>query len=223
MKVMDERKPSDEQFKYKRLTGIAISVVFAGCCFIAVLMGLLFKTWIFAIVALAIGICFSGIAAVASKRAKKENSEEEEAENEEGEFEENETKEDEEFFTIDEQKTARFVADEEPETAFLKAAEETETVYSAPDEQKTVSIEKSRKEERLATDLKKAYKKRQIRVLSGSILGGIFCIGFLCAGAIMDYFVFTIISIVSIIPTIICFSLYMYYEDRIKRVENYEE
>lgn len=92
---MEERKTSEEQFKYKRSAGIAISVVFAVFGFIVVFLGLLFKTWVLMVIGFAVGVCFSVIAAAASKRGKKENNE----------IEESETQSEEEYLTTDEQPT----------------------------------------------------------------------------------------------------------------------
>ena len=95
---MEERKTSEEQFKYKRSVGIAISVVFAVFGFIVVFLGLLFKTWVLMVIGLAVGVCFSVIAALASKRSKKENNE----------IEESETQLEEEYLTTDEQPTVAY-------------------------------------------------------------------------------------------------------------------
>lgn len=92
---MEERKTSEEQFKYKRSAGIAISVVFAVFGFIVVFLGLLFKTWVLMVIGFAVGVCFSVIAAAASKRGKKENNE----------IEESETQLEEEYLATDEQPT----------------------------------------------------------------------------------------------------------------------
>lgn len=90
---MEERKTSEEQFKYKRVAGIVISVVFAVFGFVVSLVGLLCRMWIFAVVSLAVGVCFSVIAAAASKRSKKENNE----------IKESETQSEAEYLTADEQ------------------------------------------------------------------------------------------------------------------------
>lgn len=95
---MEERKTSEEQFKYKRSVGIAISVVFAVFGFIVVFLGLLFKTWVLMVIGLAVGVCFSVIAALASKRSKKENNE----------IEESETQSEAEYLTADEQPTVAY-------------------------------------------------------------------------------------------------------------------
>lgn len=92
-KIMEERKTSEEQFKYKRVAGIVISVFFAVFGFVVSLVGLLCRMWIFAVVSLAVGVCFSVIAAAASKRGKKENNE----------IEESETQSEAEYLTADEQ------------------------------------------------------------------------------------------------------------------------
>ncbi|HBK01651.1 MAG TPA: hypothetical protein DDY77_01280 [Clostridiales bacterium] len=95
---MEERKTSEEQFKYKRSAGIAISVVFAVFGFIAVFLGVLFKTWVLMIIGLAVGVCFSVIAAFASKRGKKENNE----------TEEGEAQSEDEYLATDEQPTTTY-------------------------------------------------------------------------------------------------------------------
>lgn len=97
-KIMEERKTSEEQFKYKRVAGIVISVVFAVFGFVVSLVGLLCRMWIFAVVSLAVGVCFSVIAALASKRGKKDNNE----------IEESETQLEEEYLTADEQPTVAY-------------------------------------------------------------------------------------------------------------------
>lgn len=95
---MEERKTSEEQFKYKRSVGIAISVVFAVFGFIVVFLGLLFKTWVLMVIGLAVGVCFSVTAAVASKRGKKDNNE----------TEESKTQSEAEYLTADEQPTVAY-------------------------------------------------------------------------------------------------------------------
>lgn len=61
-------------------------------------LGLLFKTWVLMVIGLAVGVCFSVIAAAASKRSKKENNE----------IEESETQLEEEYLTTDEQPTVAY-------------------------------------------------------------------------------------------------------------------
>lgn len=172
-KIMEERKTSEEQFKYKRVAGIVISVVFAVFGFVVSLVGLLCRMWIFAVVSLAVGVCFSVIAAAASKRGKKENNE----------IEESETQLEEEYLTTD--------------------------------EQPTVAYENTTKESKVVTDLKKVYRERQIMVLSYGIIGAIACVVFFCVGVIMNILGLTLTAILVIIPTIVNFVCYMYYEDKI--------
>lgn len=170
---MEERKTSEEQFKYKRSVGIAISVVFAVFGFIVVFLGLLFKTWVLMVIGLAVGVCFSVTAAVASKRGEKENNE----------IEESET--------------------------------QSEAEYLTADEQPTVAYENTTKESKVVTDLKKVYRERQIMVLSYGIIGAIACVVFFCVGVIMNILGLTLTAILVIIPTIVNFVCYMYYEDKI--------
>lgn len=172
-KIMEERKTSEEQFKYKRSVGIAISVVFAVFGFIVVFLGLLFKTWVLMVIGLAVGVCFSVTAAVASKRGEKENNE----------IEESET--------------------------------QSEAEYLTADEQPTVAYENTTKESKVVTDLKKVYRERQIMVLSYGIIGAIACVVFFCVGVIMNILGLTLTAILVIIPTIVNFVCYMYYEDKI--------
>ena len=170
---MEERKTSEEQFKYKRVAGIVISVVFAVFGFVVSLVGLLCRMWIFAVVSLAVGVCFSVIAAAASKRGKKENNE----------IEESETQSEEKYLTTD--------------------------------EQPTVAYKNTAKESKVVTDLKKLCRERQIMVLSYGIIGAIACVVFFCVGVIMNILGLTLTAILVIIPTIVNFVCYMYYEDKI--------
>lgn len=172
-KIMEERKTSEEQFKYKRVAGIVISVVFAVFGFVVSLVGLLCRMWIFAVVSLAVGVCFSVIAAAASKRSKKENNE----------IEESETQLEEEYVTTD--------------------------------EQPTVAYKNTAKESKAVTDLKKLCRERQIMVLSYGIIGAVACVVFFCVGVIMNILGLTLTAILVIIPTIVNFVCYMYYEDKI--------
>lgn len=170
---MEERKTSEEQFKYKRFVGIVVSVVFAIFGFIVCLVGLLCKMWIFAVVSFAIGVSFSVIAAAAFKRGKKENNE----------IEESETQSEEEYLTTD--------------------------------EQPTVACKNSSKESKIATDLKKLCRERQIMVLSYGIICAVACVVFFCVGVIMNILGLTLTAIIFIIPTVANFVCYMYYEDKI--------
>ena len=166
-KIMEERKTSEEQFKYKRIAGIVISVVFAVFGFVVSLVGLLCRMWIFAVVSLSV------IAAAASKRGEKENNE----------IKESETQSEAEDLTAD--------------------------------EQPTVAYENTTKESKVVTDLKKVYRERQIMVLSYGIIGAIACVVFFCVGVIMNILGLTLTAILVIIPTIVNFVCYMYYEDKI--------